>query len=330
MRKDYFNTFFFKNLVSDFFCKKKIDSNLQILVYHRILKPDEIDFLSNLFMVHTSTKNFEEHLKWFKHHKYNIINFNQLAEILTNGHELPPKTIILTFDDGSIDQYWNAVPLLKKYDFSATFFPIKNCVYNKGLFWLIEFYLYLNEQGFKRVSEILQDLSRLPSSIFVDERIPNFNRAKRDISFEFKYLFSLKEKESGLIRLRKESTMTSTEITAFCRRYMNSDQIKELINEGFEVGSHGIHHYPMNCLTREEKKIEIEKEWIDQLDPQGRKIFSLPFGSHSLSDLELFNEYDFVLTTKNETYYSNNYRLELGRFAVLDEPIKKLLQRLIR
>jgi peptidoglycan/xylan/chitin deacetylase (PgdA/CDA1 family) len=281
-------------------------------------------------MVHTSTKNFEDHLIWFKNHNYNCINFNQLSEILTNSGSIPPKTIILTFDDGSLDHYQNAVPLLKKFDFSATFFPIKNCVYNDGLFWLLEFYLYFNELGNKRVNDILQDIPRLPSAFFVDERIPHFNRAgRKDIAFEFKYLFSPKEKKSGLIRLRKESNFTSAEITAFCQRYMNSNQLKDLIKEGFEVGSHGVHHYPMLCMTREEKRIEIEKTWIDQLDPEGVKIFSLPFGSHSQSDFALFEGYDYVLTTKNETYPSNNFGPELGRFAVLDEPAGKLSKRLI-
>ena len=329
MIKRYLSVGSLKNRVRDFIVKKKPESHLQILLYHRILNPDEMDFLSDLGMVHTSTKNFEDHLRWLKHDNYTVINFKQVSEYLANGNLLPPKSIVITFDDGSLDQYRNAVPLLKKYGFSATFFPIKNCVYTTKLFWLTEFYAYLNELGFKKAEEILQDLPRLPDSRVVEERIPRFTRAKRDIAFEFKYLFSPKEKESALIRLRKESAMTGSEITAFCQRYMNSDQLKDLIQEGFEVGSHGVHHYPMICLTHEEKRIEIEKTWIDQLDPEGRKIFSLPFGSHSQSDFALFEGYDFVLTTKNETYPSHNVGPELGRFAVLDEPAGRLSKRLI-
>ena len=329
MKKQYLSPFFFKNRIRDFFLKKSIGLDLQILMYHRILNPYEIDFLSDLGMVHTSTKNFEDHLQWFKHHNYNLINFNHLSEILANEQALPPRTIILTFDDGSSDQYRNAVPLLKKYDFSATFFPIKECVFGSGFFWLIEFYEYLKELGFTRVHDILKDLPRLPDSVFIEERIPRISRARRDIAFEFKYLFSPKEKESGLKLLRNESTRSRAEIAAICQAYMNSDQLNELVKGGFEVGSHGVHHYPMCCLTREDKRIEIEKHWIEQLDPHGRKIFSLPFGSHSLSDFELFEGYDFVLTTRNETYNSSTCGLELGRFAVLDEPAKILSQRLI-
>jgi peptidoglycan/xylan/chitin deacetylase (PgdA/CDA1 family) len=318
-----------KNCLRDLGFKKIPESHLQILLYHRILQPDEMDFLSDLGMVHTSCKNFEDHLAWFKHHHYNVINFCQLSEYLTNGHAIPPRSIVITFDDGSLDHYRNAVPLLKKYGFSATFFPIKNCVYGNKLFWLTEFYLYLNEMGSERVHDIFQHLRRLPDSLLAEERIPRFNRAKRDISFEFKYLFSPDQKEAGLQRLRAESSKTLAETNEFCNRYMNQAQLRELIQDGFEVGSHGVHHYPMICLTPEEKRIEIEKNWIDQLNPDGRKIFSLPFGSHSLSDFTLFEGYDFILTTKNETYLSGTCTSELGRFAVLDESARQLSKRLI-
>ena len=213
-----------KNCLRDFGFKKIPESHLQILLYHRILKPDEMDFLSDLGMVHTSTKNFEDHLAWFKHHQYNVINFNQLSEYQTNGLPIPPRSIVITFDDGSLDHYRNAVPLLKRFGFSATFFPIKNCVYGNKLFWLTEFYLYLHELGSERVRDILQGFRRLPDSLLAEERIPRFNRAKRDISFEFKYLLSPAQKEAGLQRLREESKKTRTETNAFCNRYMNRDQ----------------------------------------------------------------------------------------------------------
>jgi peptidoglycan/xylan/chitin deacetylase (PgdA/CDA1 family) len=318
-----------KDIIRNFAFRKPPESHLQILLYHRILNSDEGDFLSNLGMVHTSTKNFEDHLNWFKCHDYNVMSFNQVSENLTDGQPIPQKSIIITFDDGSLDQYRNAVPLLKKYGYSATFFPIKNCVYKNQVFWLTEFYVYLHELGFKRVNDILQDLPRLPDSLVVDERIPRFSRVKRDIAFEFKYFLSPKEKEAGLEKLRKESTKTRSEITTFCERYMNPDQLKDLIQDGFEIGSHGVHHYPMICLTNDEKKEEIEKKWIDELDPDRRKIFSLPFGSHSLSDLALFDGYDFVLTTKHETYPSVPFGHDLGRFAVLDESARRLSKRLI-
>jgi hypothetical protein len=85
MIKRYLSVGSLKNRVRDFIVKKKPESHLQILLYHRILNPDEMDFLSDLGMVHTSTKNFEDHLRWLKHHNYTVINFKQVSEYLDNG-----------------------------------------------------------------------------------------------------------------------------------------------------------------------------------------------------------------------------------------------------
>lgn len=114
-----------KTRVRDFMGKKTTDSHLQILLYHRILNPDEVDFLSDLGMVHTSTKNFEDHLRWLKNQNYNVINFKQVSEYKGNGHSLPPKSIVITFDDGSLDQYRNAYPCLKSMVSALRFFPSK-------------------------------------------------------------------------------------------------------------------------------------------------------------------------------------------------------------
>jgi len=44
------------------------------------------------------------------------------------GKPLPEKPLIITFDDGYADNYYNAFPLLKKYGFKATFFIITDFI----------------------------------------------------------------------------------------------------------------------------------------------------------------------------------------------------------
>lgn len=59
---------------------------------------------------------------------YRPIRLSDLADYLLNGTPLPGKPIVLTFDDGYVDNYANAFPVLKNYKFPATFFVITQFV----------------------------------------------------------------------------------------------------------------------------------------------------------------------------------------------------------
>jgi peptidoglycan/xylan/chitin deacetylase (PgdA/CDA1 family) len=53
---------------------------------------------------------------------YSSVTFDALAAHIQDGAPLPERPIIISFDDDWQSQYENAVPLLHKYGFTATFF----------------------------------------------------------------------------------------------------------------------------------------------------------------------------------------------------------------
>jgi len=67
---------------------------------------------------------FEAQMKYLASAGYHPIRISDLTDYLLNGTQLPSKPIVLTFDDGYRDNYENALPVLKKYKFPATFFII--------------------------------------------------------------------------------------------------------------------------------------------------------------------------------------------------------------
>lgn len=73
-------------------------------------------------------ERFESHLRYLREQGYTSISLRDLVYHLTRGAPLPPKPIILTFDDGYADNYTNAFPLLQKYGFRAAFFVITDFV----------------------------------------------------------------------------------------------------------------------------------------------------------------------------------------------------------
>jgi peptidoglycan/xylan/chitin deacetylase (PgdA/CDA1 family) len=75
-----------------------------------------------------SPGDFGEQLAYLQQEGYESITLNDLALHLTRGKPLPPKPIILTFDDGYVNAYTEAFPLLQEYGFTGTFFVISEPV----------------------------------------------------------------------------------------------------------------------------------------------------------------------------------------------------------
>lgn len=100
---------------------RRID--VPILMYHYVspLPADADDIRINLTV---EPYLFRTHLEYLREAGYETISLNQLYEALNQGTPLPPKPIILTFDDGHIDHYQVVFPLLREFGFTGTFFII--------------------------------------------------------------------------------------------------------------------------------------------------------------------------------------------------------------
>ncbi|MBI1280179.1 MAG: polysaccharide deacetylase family protein [Anaerolineaceae bacterium] len=96
---------------------------LPILMYHYVSElPPHADEIRRGLTVTPSI--FKSHMQYLHDQGYNTISLYDLYDALTNGKSLPPKSIILTFDDGYEDAYTNVFPILKQFGFIGTFFII--------------------------------------------------------------------------------------------------------------------------------------------------------------------------------------------------------------
>jgi len=100
---------FVLNLFFGWFPIKRI----AILMYH------SVDYNPVFFTV--KPEEFQKQMDYLKNKKYNVISFGQLLKYLQNKN-IPSKTVILTFDDGYEDNYFNVFPILKRYNFPAAIF----------------------------------------------------------------------------------------------------------------------------------------------------------------------------------------------------------------
>ncbi len=94
-----------------------------VLMYHYIRNGIPVtETLS--YGLSISPEQLDQQLSYIAQNGYQTISLNDLADSLENKTPLPPKSVILTFDDGYRDFYTTAFPLLKKYNLRAVSFYI--------------------------------------------------------------------------------------------------------------------------------------------------------------------------------------------------------------
>ena len=98
-----------------------------ILVYHNIQSAAEGKAIraADLTM---RPEIFAQQMRFLKEHQIAVVSFGALLEALDGKRTLPARAVVITFDDGRVNQYHNAFPLLKQLGFTATFFPFTHAM----------------------------------------------------------------------------------------------------------------------------------------------------------------------------------------------------------
>lgn len=93
-----------------------------ILVYHRF-GPFRSDSMT------VTTAHFEGQLELLSRHGYCVVPLRDVvAWLMGKKAAPPPRSIVLTFDDGNLSQYREALPLIQKSRFPVTLFIYPSCI----------------------------------------------------------------------------------------------------------------------------------------------------------------------------------------------------------
>jgi len=93
--------------------------SVPVVMYHSVGIPNEDWRWGFLTCPYTT---FESHLQWMKKKGFHSISLQQLYEYMSKAASLPRNSVVLTFDDGYLDNWVFAYPLLKKYGFKGTIY----------------------------------------------------------------------------------------------------------------------------------------------------------------------------------------------------------------
>ena len=89
-----------------------------ILLFHHIA----VSPIGSRYYVPPDT--FEAELKLLHDWGYTTISTSSLIKAIRQGDALPPRPILLTFDDGNEDNYTNAFPIMEKYGFTGVLYIV--------------------------------------------------------------------------------------------------------------------------------------------------------------------------------------------------------------
>lgn len=92
-----------------------MQSALPVLMYHHISpKPG---------LVTVSPENFREQMRWLADNGWKTLSANEFVKTLAAG-VMPKKTVFITFDDGYLDNWVYAHPVLQEFGLCASLFLI--------------------------------------------------------------------------------------------------------------------------------------------------------------------------------------------------------------
>lgn len=96
------------------------DVIVPILLYHHVADLD----ITNRYAV--SIDSFKAQMQKLKDWDYTPITLMTMVDVLLNGGSLPPRPVVITFDDGNLDIYDNAFPIMKKNHFPGVFYIVSS------------------------------------------------------------------------------------------------------------------------------------------------------------------------------------------------------------
>ena len=297
------------------------EPQLLVLMYHRILpKQDPRAGLEEPGMMVTP-ETFRMHMSLVKQH-FEVLSLSQWIKRKHNGETLPARCCAITFDDGWIDNYEYAYPVLQEFNLPATIFLVSDMIGTNLLFWP------------ERLAHILTEIAR---------NCPDkWNHHSLDwlkyeaVSYDFattppdqeqlsEIINQLKELQDDEIHERINTVETELQLDNNSHpSLLNWQQMAEMSASGLiEAGSHTCHHIRLNASQSENtlmREIVQSKSQIEKQLGQPVETFCYHNGDYSPRAVELVKQnYQCAVTTSGGWNTINTDEHLLHRIGVHED-----------
>tara|TARA_Y100000589_G_scaffold332302_1_gene391477 strand:- start:28312 stop:29154 length:843 start_codon:yes stop_codon:yes gene_type:complete len=258
----------------------------KVLMFHRVLPDKQITQPNaySTFGTLISQEYLEDILSFLIDNDFQFVTVSELRK-----RKKTEKIVALTFDDGYSDNYEFALPSLLKFNATATFFPVVNPCKNKTVLPLDIYYQCIDEMNLSETERMEYITGTIKRNFYWAE--PN---RQMDIL-------------NSLFKSLPQKSRVS---------YMSAEQLKELSDKGFEIGSHGMTHSLLiaDYMNAEKALIELQtsKQWLEAITGKPVTAYCFPAGRYNAKMIELAKQIGYtstclVVRNKNENEVLPSY-----------------------
>lgn len=243
-------------------------SGLYCFNYHRIGDANNTPYDPNLFSC--TANRFEQHVQFYKKH-FDVVTIDDLLSIIEDEKPISERLALITFDDGYIDNYQLAYPILKRHRTPAAFFISTDYLDNPVVPWWDEIAWMV-----RRSDAVEVRLSSWECSVKIDRK--DMTTTISNVLTEFK-----RDQGRTMIgKIEELKQLLGTEVDAknAAHLFITWDMLKEMGHNSMDVGSHTCSHRVLSHLPEKDQAVEIKESKLTLESKLGKEIvaFAYPVG----------------------------------------------------
>jgi peptidoglycan/xylan/chitin deacetylase (PgdA/CDA1 family) len=244
--------------------KARLRGRVVILTYHRVLTQKELSIQFVQPGMYVLADVFENHMQFVREH-FRILSIGELFQLWRNGGlDHRTRYCAVTFDDGWMDNYVHAYPVLRRLGIPATIFLPTGFVGTGNWFWPDRLAYLLRRP---RSNGMLPSIGRAECTDHMEEIIERWKRMRND------------EIETAL----GEMAGTLGASAPRERAVVDWEEVAEMARNGISFGSHSATHAILTNVTRGELKREIDDSLRVLRERSGNciPVFCYPNGAYT-------------------------------------------------